>query len=241
MWLIRHGESTANVAAAEAERSGAEVIPVDHRDADVPLSALGERQARALGRELARRGDGEDAVRVSLSPYRRAVSTAELAGLAVDDAPRDERLRDRELGVLDRLTRAGVEARHPDEDERRRWQGKYYHRPAGGESWADVQLRLRSLFRDLDEATGEPERLVLVTHDAVVTLTVALHLGWSEPEILDFASGNVVLNASLTRLVRRGGAWELAEFSAVGHLDDDEVTEHAGERESADAPTGASA
>jgi broad specificity phosphatase PhoE len=37
----------------------------------------------------------------------------------------DERLRDRELGVLDLLTMQGVKARFPQEAERRRWLGKF--------------------------------------------------------------------------------------------------------------------
>ncbi len=62
----------------------------------------------------------------------------------------DERLRDRELGILDRLTRLGVKTRYPDEAERRLWLGKLYYRPPGGESWADVALRLRSILDELN-------------------------------------------------------------------------------------------
>jgi 2,3-bisphosphoglycerate-dependent phosphoglycerate mutase len=243
LWLIRHGESTANIAAAEAEASGHEEIAVDHRDADVPLSALGRRQAQALAGELVSRGgaDVDDDACVLVSPYRRARETAALAGLhaGVDRRAIDERLRDRELGVLDRLTRKGVRARYPDEEERRRWLGKYYHRPAGGESWADVMLRLRSLFRDLG-TDRTPERLVLVTHDAVVTLVIALCLGWDEEQLLDFAKDHVVLNASITTLHRDGShaPWSLDEFSTVGHLADEDVTEHRGERESTAADRG---
>ena len=76
----------------------------------------------------------------------------------------DERLRDRELGILDRLTSAGVEARFLEEGERRRWLGKFYYRPPGGESWADVVLRLRSLLADLDrEHPGQEVLLVCLS------------------------------------------------------------------------------
>jgi broad specificity phosphatase PhoE len=51
--VVRHGESTANVAREHAELSGAELIAVEARDADVPLSDVGLRQAQALGRWLA--------------------------------------------------------------------------------------------------------------------------------------------------------------------------------------------
>lgn len=46
--IIRHGESAGNAAAAAANAAGAEVITVDRRDADVPLSADGVEQAQAL-------------------------------------------------------------------------------------------------------------------------------------------------------------------------------------------------
>jgi len=49
VWLTRHGESTGNVAATQAEREGLDVVPVEERDADVPLSAAGAAQTDALG------------------------------------------------------------------------------------------------------------------------------------------------------------------------------------------------
>jgi len=236
IWLVRHGESEANVAAARAEAAGDEVIDAGHRDADVPLSALGEDQSRSLGTEL--RGRGLDDVPVALwvSPYLRAQQTIAIALDAggIDEPPRrvDERLRDRELGVLDLLTSRGVHERYPDEERRRQWLGKYYHRPAGGESWVDVMLRLRSVLGDVDRLEG-PERLLVAAHDAIVTLTVAVCLDLDEHALMEFARAHPVANASLTRLRRDGiGApWTLEEFSAVDHLDDAEVTEHTGRKD----------
>jgi 2,3-bisphosphoglycerate-dependent phosphoglycerate mutase len=239
IWLVRHGESTANVAAERAEATGADVIEVDHRDADVPLSPLGEDQSRALGTELADRGVDDVPVVLWVSPYLRAQQTIRLAlaegGLREPPARIDERLRDRELGVLDRLTRTGVRNLHPDEEQRRQWLGKYYHRPAGGESWVDVVLRLRSLLADVDRLEG-PERLLVAAHDAVVMLTVAVCLDLDEHALTDFAATHTVANASLTRLRRPalGEPWTLEEFSAVEHLAEDdeaEVTEHSGRKD----------
>ena len=235
LWLIRHGESVANVAAAKAEANGDDIISVEYRDADVPLSALGRRQARALGAELGDRRIEDEPTRVWLSPYRRAQETYEIAavGAGIELPVRvDERLRDRELGVLDLLTRKGVRDRHPEEEARREWLGKYYHRPAGGESWVDVMLRIRTVLHDIDTVTNA-SRVLVAAHDAVVMLTVAVCLGWDEHELLDFAATHTVANASLTRLTRpdAGSPWTLAEFSAVGHLDADEVTIHGGDKE----------
>jgi 2,3-bisphosphoglycerate-dependent phosphoglycerate mutase len=239
IWLVRHGESIANVAAAQADAAGADLIEVDHRDADVPLSALGEQQSRALGQELADRGVDDVPVALWVSPYLRAQQTIGIAldagGLKEPPKRVDERLRDRELGVLDLLTLRGVRNRYPEEERRRRWLGKYYHRPAGGESWADVMLRLRSVMVDVDRLDG-PERLVVAAHDAVVMLTVAVCLDLDEPALMDFAGTHTVANASLTRLRRDaiGAPWTLEEFSAVEHIaedDDAEVTEHSGRKD----------
>jgi broad specificity phosphatase PhoE len=53
IWLVRHGESAGNVARGEAEANGQLFINVVQREIDVPLSELGERQAKALGQWFA--------------------------------------------------------------------------------------------------------------------------------------------------------------------------------------------
>ena len=230
--LVRHGESAANVAASAAERSGAETIDVAWRDADVPLTGEGRDQAAALGAWWRDAGPTEGTVAWS-SPYLRARETLatglHAAGLDVP-ARVDERLRDRELGVLDLLTRRGIAARHPEEEARRHRLGKWYHRPPGGESWVDVTLRLRSVLGDL---LAEPDatRAVVATHDVVVTLVTGLLLGLGEREVLEFATENPVPNASVTTLERTADGWRLVAFADVAHLDrrDAVVTEHGGD------------
>ncbi|RAN73311.1 histidine phosphatase family protein [Bacillus sp. SRB_336] len=233
--LIRHGESEGNVAATEASLAGAEVIAVPARDADVNLSTTGQKQATALGTALAgvRKEARPDAV-VS-SPYARARQTAEIAVEAAGWPMRvrtDERLRDRELGILDRLTRLGVETRFPEEAERRLWLGKLYYRPPGGESWADVALRLRSVLDELNNL-GAGHRVMLVCHDAVIMLFRYVLEGMSEQRLLDLAGGTSILNASITRYVRPSGAgpWTLDSFNVADHLTEHgvTVTEHAGD------------
>jgi broad specificity phosphatase PhoE len=232
--LVRHGESMGNVAAAAAHSADAEVIQVGNRDADVPLSPDGERQSAALGPALARLLDGQVPTVVWSSPYVRAQQTAEIAlRLGGVDLPIsvDERLRDRELGVLDLLTTRGVEARFPEEAARRRWLGKFYHRPPGGESWADVVLRVRSFLRELDDLP-DGSRALLVCHDALVLLIryVCEHL--NEAQVLEISATTPVRNVSLTQLARNAdGAWELLRFNDVDHLEQSgaPVTSHGGE------------
>lgn len=229
MWLARHGESVANIAATRAEQDGLDAIPIDIRDADVPLSHTGEDQAAALGAWVAQHRSALDTFWVS--PYLRARQTLTIALGESSPSPRvivDERLRDRELGILDLLTTHGLARLHPDEAERRRRLGKYYHRPPGGESWADVALRLRSFLVDAMDAPGETA--LIVAHDAVVMLILSLLLPLEESQLLEFAASHTVLNASVTHLVRRDAGWDLIEFSTVDHLQSEgaPVTVHPG-------------
>ncbi len=220
--LVRHGESVGNVARERALAAGAEEIDIRQRDADVPLSARGEDQADALGRWLALLPADAQPESLWTSPYVRAARTAHIALRAggLDLRPvLDERLRDRELGVLDRLTTAGVDARFPDEARRRRHLGKFYYRPLGGESWADVALRVRSLLADLDRL--EPgRRVALVAHDAVVLLVRYACEGLTEAALMEIEQATTVANTGVTCLQRPtgDGRWELASFNGTDHL-----------------------
>lgn len=238
MVLVRHGESAGNAAAAAARLAGAEVIDLPHRDPDVPLTAVGLEQAAALGRGLA--GLLADGLTTAVwsSPYIRALHTAQLAVGAAD--PRlhvayDERLRDRELGVLDLLTREGVASRFPLEARRRQWWGKFYHRPPGGESWADVALRLRSFLSELPAATPA-DRVVLVVHDAVVMLVRYILEGLDEHTLLQIGAADPVRNASITILDHSPeDGWTTTRYNDVAHLvhSGAPVTRHGGEPDAA--------
>lgn len=234
LWLVRHGESEGNVAASKAEREGAAVIALDARDADVALSPVGEEQARALRTWLAVNSPSID--EYWGSPYRRARQTLALASDDVATRSRplvDERLRDRELGILDLLTTRGVHELHPEEAARRRHLGKFFHRPPGGESWADVALRLRSFLAEHLERPADSA--VIVAHDAVIMLVLYILLPMDEAELLAFAAVHTVRNASVTELVRTNDGWELVTFSDTTHLESAgaDVTVHSGET---DAP-----
>lgn len=225
-WLgvVRHGESTANVAAIQAETDRAEVIDIDQRDADVPLSPTGEAQARAVHQWLTSpttiRPDA-----VVTSPYLRARQTADISLQGLDLVPTlDERLRDRELGVLDMLTQSGVDARVPDESRRRRRLGKFYYRPPGGESWADVLLRLRSMLRDIDEDHAG-ERVLLFAHDATVSMIRYLLEGMDEQTLMESARKAPIANCSISTWRRDDGTWVPELFNDVTHIQHAEDTE----------------
>ena len=172
LWLLRHGQSLGNVANDEARHHPVDRLDIADRDMDVPLSDVGRRQASAFGRWLGSLPPGDRPDVVVCSPYVRAVQTAELALVAAGlDAHlvRDERLREREFGVLDLLTHRGVEREFPTEATRRDRIGKFYYRPPGGESWVDVALRLRSLRDSLVREYAD-RRVLVVTHEVPIII-----------------------------------------------------------------------
>jgi probable phosphoglycerate mutase len=216
-WLavVRHGQSVGNVAAEEAEAGGAEVIDIAERDADVSLSDTGREQAEGVRHALVGQRPGIAVV----SPYLRTRQTAQLALDGTGVAVRvDERLRDRELGILDLLTAHGVQARLPAEAQRRARLGKLYYRPPGGESWSDVLLRLRSLLRELrdDHPQG---RVVLFAHEATVLLVRYLVEELDEEQLMDFARHTTVANCSISTWQRADdGVLRAERFNDVTHL-----------------------
>ena len=140
LWITRHGQSAGNVARDAAESAGLPVIDIAHRDIDVPLSSLGEQQAQALGHWMGTLPVDARPQVVLCSPYVRAIDTARLmleaAQMTSADVIRvqDERLREKEFGILDRLTRFGIQQKYPELDAQRQDVGKFYFRPPGGES-----------------------------------------------------------------------------------------------------------
>lgn len=201
LWFVRHGESAGNVARDAAERDGLHVIDIVGRDMDVPLSTLGERQAGALGRWIAKLPEEERPSVLLASPYARARQTAELiaaaAGLTQPRVIVDERLREKEFGSLNRFTKAGITAKFPHEAALRGEVGKFYYRPPGGESWCDVILRLRS-FVDSVHLHYPDERLLVVAHQVIVLCFRYLLEELDETGILAIDQAGDVANCSLT-------------------------------------------
>jgi broad specificity phosphatase PhoE len=225
--LVRHGHSVGNEADSQARKAGAEVLDLQQRDADVELSATGREQAAAVGAWVDELDEDDRPTVVVSSPYLRAAETARRAveRLGVE-VQYDERLRERDLGVLDGLTGTGIRARHPEEAQRRHKLGKFYYQPPSGESWADVVLRARSLLQDLRHGYDDA-RVYLFTHQAVImSFRYALE-GLSEEEILQVDREVQIPNASVTTYRREGEHLELVTFAdtvAVERTDAD-VTE----------------
>jgi len=218
--LVRHGQSVANAAFAAANAAGLLDAEVSGRDAEVPLTPLGEQQAAAVGRWLAAQPTAPEVV--ITSPYLRARETwriaAEASGLDLPAPMTDDRLVDRLMGDLELMTSAAVAAQFPDEARRRAAAGEYRYAPPGGEAFADIEVRLRSFLADLNRDRAG-KRVAVVAHDAVVLMMRAVieSLTWDEVLEMERAAG-AVRNASITRFLAQDGHLVLDRYNSIDHL-----------------------
>ena len=231
LWIVRHGESAGNVARDAAQAAGLARIAVEGRDVDVPLSRLGEVQSEALGRWFASRPETLRPEVVLSSPYLRAQMTGELirraGGLAMSDGRAfiaDERLREKELGMLDRLTTSGIAQLYPEQAESRRLLGKFYYRPPSGESWCDVILRLRSALDTISLHQGG-RRVLILTHQVVVLCFRYLLENLSEEQLLAIDRKGDVANCAVTEYrfdptAGTDGALVLERYNFVAPLEE---------------------
>ena len=202
LWIVRHGQSAGNVARDAAEASQAHLIDITTRDADTPLSDLGHEQSRALGRWFARLPPEQRPTVLMTSPFVRSRQTidavADALGIDRSEVGVDERLREKEFGVLDRYTVAGIKATFPELAEQRALVGKFYFRPPGGESWCDVILRLRSVVEVL-RRDHVGERVLIVGHQVIVNCFRYLLECMDEAGILGIDRRADVPNCSVTQ------------------------------------------
>ena len=149
------------------------------------------------------------------SPYTRAQQTAmealRSAGVEDDAVARlhDERLREREFGSST-ASRATGSAPATGTGRIRAFLGKIYHRPPGGESWADVGLRVRNVV-DMVCREFPDERVLLVTHEVVVLIFRYVLQALTEAQVLALSYDDPIAHCSVTTfrydpdVGRRGG------------------------------------
>ena len=230
LWIIRHGQSAGNVARDAAHEAELDRIAISGRDVDVPLSPLGEQQAQALGRWFSE-GKADERPDILLSsPYRRALQTARLfrdaGGADADEVIcMDERLREKEFGILDGLTVHGITNHFPDQAGFRRVLGKFYHRPPGGESWCDVIFRLRSLLDTVSLHYAE-RRVMIFAHQVVVLCLRYIIENLDEQGILAIDREADFANCSVTEYrfdpnLGRNGNLALVRYNATAPMEEE--------------------
>lgn len=201
VYLIRHGETDWNLTGRWQGH------------ADVPLNELGLRQARILGRRLAREGPRFDAV--YSSDLARAFQTAWELGAAVKvPVQLLPPLREIDLGAWSGLTHDEIKERFPTEVELLR-RGQDIPR-GGGESMYALQKRVVEAV-DAIANHHRGQTLALVTHGGCVRalLAHADSLGAGDA----FARFPHIGNTSITVMRVGPGAWEVLSVNDMAHLE----------------------
>ena len=148
IYLVRHGQTEFN---RERRIQG---------HVDSPLTALGVRQAQAVGRLLRDLIRDPAGWRIVSSPLGRAASTAEIVAARLGGLPveLDERLKEMSWGAHDGRLRAELEAEHPETFGRTGWAFDV----GTGESYEAVAARVGDWLASLPP---EPQRkIVAVSH-----------------------------------------------------------------------------
>lgn len=169
--LVRHGESQAN---AEGKMAG---------KMNIPLTALGRKQAKAVGRTL--RGFRFD--RAFSSTRIRARDTLSLAlGAAgqgaIRTAPR-RALDERAYGILEGVTHADATTRH-GAARLKKWRLSWNEGPPGGESMKQVSARTgRFLEREIIPRLAAGETILLASHKHPLRALIAQIEGLTRAEL----------------------------------------------------------
>jgi probable phosphoglycerate mutase len=179
--LVRHGQTEWSAAGRHTSYT------------DLELTAEGERQARAAGERLA----GRAFAAVLSSPRRRALRTAELAGLKVTEVTED--LAEWNYGEYEGITTATIRESDP-------FWSLWTDGAPGGESPDQVAARIDRVLARATELLAEGD-VALIAHGHSLRVTGArwiglpaggggkLALGTATLSTLGFEHGNRVIDS----------------------------------------------
>jgi len=150
IWLVRHGETEWSKSGQHTGRT------------DIPLTATGEEQGKALGRHLA----GRQFALVLTSPLERARETCRLAGFDAVAQVSDD-LLEWNYGIYEGRTTAAVRAEQPG------WSIWTTPIPQG-ETIEQVGERARRVIERADAVAGD---VALFAHAHVLRILAACWIG----------------------------------------------------------------
>ncbi|MBI3745139.1 MAG: histidine phosphatase family protein [Chloroflexi bacterium] len=167
MWVVRHGETAW---AAAGRHTGW---------TDIPLTAAGQAEARALGPRLA----GIPFEAVISSPLSRALETARLAGFR-ERVTTDDDLREWDYGADEGRTTAEIQAGRPG------WT-IWRDGPRDGETLGDVGARVD---RVIARARGHLGDTLAFAHGHVLRILAARWIGLDAVDGARFALGTATVS-----------------------------------------------
>ncbi|MCW2540708.1 MAG: Phosphoglycerate mutase [Frankiales bacterium] len=187
--ILRHGRTAWN---AEQRYQGQQ---------DPPLDDVGQAQAIEAAALIAAM---HPALLISSDLQRASQTAAKIASLTGVELGIDARLRERDLGYWEGLTRDEVRARYPEEFAD--WLAGRDVRRRGGENRQQVADRACELLNELPDVP----LTVLVSHGATAMCLSSALLGLPQtPSVL-----GALANCHWTELRHQGSAWTLRAHNA---------------------------
>jgi broad specificity phosphatase PhoE len=174
VFLVRHGQPE--------QHSGKIFLG----QADVPLSDIGRKEAKAAGERLAELGARP--VRLYASDLSRAFETAEIIAKNLNvPVEADKLFREMAMGSWDGELIEDIRRKFPEEYAKRGEDTRNYRIP-GGENFYDLRSRVaREFYRILVEETKPGQDIVIVAHLGVI-VSLSEELGFAEQ-----GAGNSIL------------------------------------------------
>ncbi len=196
LYLVRHGETVWNV---EDKMQGVK---------DSPLTEKGIEHARQLGKSFKNLSISID--KIYSSDLGRAFDTAVLIGKTLNiDICKDERLRERNMGIFEGCSWDYVREHYPEEFAKTVSEDNDYRIPEG-ETKSEYVEKISS-FLDYIAKNHEGEKILAVTHRGFINFVLRIVL--SIP--FNAKMGVVVNNAVLAGFVYRKGKWMMERFGDI--------------------------
>lgn len=176
---------------------------------DTELSEIGRQQAKALAARLAQ----VRAKAIYSSDLKRAQQTAqEIAAACGLELVLDDRLRERNMGVIQGMRWEEVKEEYPEIVKRMKSADPTYRIP-DGESTEQVIKRVERWLANITRAHAGGT-VIAVTHGGVLNVLFRLLLGLPPGRFRRLK----LFNASLNRFVRENGKWYLVTWGDICHL-----------------------
>lgn len=207
IYVLRHVESAAmrwRMDNPDAEDVAAELLP----DSIVGVSPLGEEQIEALALHFAALPAAEQPTHGFGSPFNRTVLTGEGALSKLPKKVvlvRDNRLREIDFGIFDKLTKKGRAARFPEQWAERRKVGKINYRPEGGENWFDCGDRFVEFQTDCIDKLPDDAVVLISTHETLVSCSL---WKWAGEDVEELGRKGIP-SASITTFDYKDGKFTL--------------------------------
>lgn len=194
--VVRHGETEWNQ------------LGIQQGQLDSPLSSKGILQAKNVANAI----EGESIAASFCSDLGRAIETCSIITkkLAIDFTT-SNLLRERNLGIMQGMTRTDFESQHPDAMDQFLSHTPDYQLPQG-ESRQDVYSRCCLFLEKLAHQYPE-KQLLIVTHSGVLTELFYKAVGLPLNQPRQFS----LMNASINRFIIDQGQWQLNSWGETSH------------------------